>query len=54
VQTASIEQADPRRPDPTDENARGAGLGVKLVETLASDWGVERDDETTEVWFKIS
>jgi anti-sigma regulatory factor (Ser/Thr protein kinase) len=40
--------------DPTDENARGAGLGVKLVDTLASEWGVERDDETTEVWFKIS
>lgn len=39
--------------DPTDESARGAGLGVKLVDTLASEWGVERDNETTEVWFKI-
>ena len=40
--------------EPTDEIARGAALGVKLVDTLASDWGVERDNETTEVWFRIS
>jgi hypothetical protein len=29
-------------------------LGEKLVDTLACEWAVERDDETTEVWFKIS
>lgn len=23
------------------------------VDSLASEWGVERDNETTEVWFKI-
>ncbi len=39
--------------DPADENIRGSGMGVRLVEALASDWGVERDDEGTEVWFKI-
>jgi anti-sigma regulatory factor (Ser/Thr protein kinase) len=39
--------------DPTDENIRSSGSGVTLVEALASDWGVERNDEGTEVWFKI-
>jgi hypothetical protein len=39
--------------DPRDENTRGSGWGVKLVEELSSDWGVERRDEGTEVWFKI-
>ena len=39
--------------DPVDENIRGKGLGMRLVEALASDWGVERGDEGTEVWFRI-
>jgi signal transduction histidine kinase len=39
--------------DPTDETTRGKGWGVKLVEALASDWGVEQRDEGTEVWFKV-
>ena len=39
--------------DPADENIRSSGSGVRLVEALASDWGVEHDDEGTEVWFKI-
>ncbi len=39
--------------DPTDETIRSSGSGVRLVEALASDWGVEQDDEGTEVWFKI-
>jgi anti-sigma regulatory factor (Ser/Thr protein kinase) len=39
--------------DPTDEAIRSSGWGVRLVEALASDWGVEQDDEGTEVWFKI-
>jgi anti-sigma regulatory factor (Ser/Thr protein kinase) len=39
--------------DPSDENTRGSGWGVKLVEELSSDWGVEQRDEGTEVWFKI-
>ncbi len=37
--------------DPDDENARG--WGVKLVEALSSDWGLERGDRGTEVWFEI-
>jgi anti-sigma regulatory factor (Ser/Thr protein kinase) len=39
--------------DPADEIARGTGWGMKLLDALASEWGVERDNETTEVWFKI-
>ena len=40
--------------DPDDENARGSGQGVQLVDALASEWGVVRDNETTEVWFTMS
>ena len=39
--------------DPADETIRSSGFGMRLVDALASDWGVERDDEGTEVWFKI-
>jgi len=39
--------------DPTDEAIRGSGWGVRLIEALASDWGVEQVEEGTEVWFKI-
>ena len=39
--------------DPTDEDIRSSGLGVRLIEALASDWGVEKDEKGTEVWFKI-
>jgi anti-sigma regulatory factor (Ser/Thr protein kinase) len=39
--------------DPTDETTRGKGWGVKLVEALSSDWGVEPRHDGTEVWFKI-
>ena len=39
--------------DPTDEGIRGSGSGVRLIEALASDWGVEQGEEGTEVWFKI-
>ena len=39
--------------DPSDEAIRRGGWGVRLVDALASDWGVERDEEGTQVWFKI-
>jgi anti-sigma regulatory factor (Ser/Thr protein kinase) len=39
--------------DPADEAIRMGGWGVRLVDALASDWGVERDEEGTQVWFKI-
>ena len=39
--------------DPTDETIRSSGFGVRLVEALASDWGVEQDEKGTQVWFKI-
>jgi anti-sigma regulatory factor (Ser/Thr protein kinase) len=29
------------------------GRGLKLVHALSSDWGVERSDEGTEVWFRL-
>jgi anti-sigma regulatory factor (Ser/Thr protein kinase) len=39
--------------DPADEAIRSSGSGMRLVEALASDWGVERGEEGTEVWFTI-
>lgn len=29
------------------------GFGLRLVDKLASRWGVECDDETTTVWFEV-
>jgi anti-sigma regulatory factor (Ser/Thr protein kinase) len=29
------------------------GRGLQLVHALSSDWGVERRDEGTEVWFRL-
>ena len=31
----------------------GGGWGVPIVATLAHRWGVERQSETTTVWFEI-
>lgn len=39
--------------DPDDEAIRGAGNGVRLMQALAADWGVERRDDGTEVWFRM-
>jgi anti-sigma regulatory factor (Ser/Thr protein kinase) len=39
--------------DPSDEAIRSSGLGLRLVEALATDWGVQRDEEGTEVWFTL-
>ena len=39
--------------DPADEGIRSSGSGMRLVEALASDWGVERGEAGTEVWFTI-
>jgi anti-sigma regulatory factor (Ser/Thr protein kinase) len=30
-----------------------AGLGIKLVDRLSSDWGAIRTDDGMEVWFKV-
>jgi anti-sigma regulatory factor (Ser/Thr protein kinase) len=29
------------------------GRGLQLVDALSSDWGVERGDDGTEVWFRL-
>jgi anti-sigma regulatory factor (Ser/Thr protein kinase) len=29
------------------------GRGLQLVHALSSDWGVERSDDGTEVWFRL-
>jgi anti-sigma regulatory factor (Ser/Thr protein kinase) len=39
--------------DPQDEAIRTGGWGVNLIERLSSDWGVDRTDEGTEVWFRL-
>jgi anti-sigma regulatory factor (Ser/Thr protein kinase) len=39
--------------DPTDEAVRTTGSGINLIEALASEWGVDRTDDGTDVWFRI-
>ena len=48
--------------DPTELDHSGAlsagdwaedGRGLHLVDALSSDWGVERSDGGTEVWFRL-
>lgn len=39
--------------DPNDAVALGTGHGVTIVQQLASEWGVERGADGTEVWFRI-
>ena len=39
--------------DPNEAAALGTAYGVTLVRQLASEWGVERGAEGTEVWFRI-
>jgi anti-sigma regulatory factor (Ser/Thr protein kinase) len=41
-------------PAPRDATGHGvSGLGLHLVDELASRWGVERDDATKTVWFEL-
>jgi two-component sensor histidine kinase len=41
---------DPERIEPSD---RDGGWGLRLLDRLATRWGVERNDET-KVWFELS
>jgi anti-sigma regulatory factor (Ser/Thr protein kinase) len=41
-----------RRTDRRDDDP--GGFGLELVATLASDWGVERDDQGTTVWLELA
>jgi signal transduction histidine kinase len=36
-----------------DEAARSNGYGLSLIQQLASEWGVERGADETEVWFTL-
>jgi anti-sigma regulatory factor (Ser/Thr protein kinase) len=36
-----------------DEATRSNGYGLSLVQQLASEWGVERGTDETEVWFRL-
>ena len=38
---------------PTSPSANGTGLGLFLVDRLASRWGVEREGSRTKVWFDV-
>lgn len=40
--------------DPDDDATRAGGWGVNLLDRLATDWGVDRRDDVTEVWFQLS
>src|SRR5688572_15698519 len=35
------------------DEALGNGYGLSLVQQLASEWGVERGADETEVWFRL-
>jgi anti-sigma regulatory factor (Ser/Thr protein kinase) len=39
--------------DPHEEITRSRGSGVNLIERLSTDWGVDRSEDGTEVWFRI-
>ena len=39
--------------DPEDQTIRSGGWGVNLIEQLSSEWGVDRTEAGTEVWFRI-
>ena len=38
---------------PADPSPSGTGLGLFLVDRLASRWGVEREGGRTKVWFDV-
>src|SRR5919201_4228176 len=40
--------------DPDDVATRADGWGVNLLDRLATEWGVDRHDDGTEVWFQLS
>jgi anti-sigma regulatory factor (Ser/Thr protein kinase) len=40
--------------DPEDDATRAGGWGVDLLDRLATEWGVDRRDDGTEVWFQLS
>lgn len=35
------------------EDGRDGGWGLRIVEELSSEWGVDRRDDGTEVWFRL-
>ena len=45
----SFDPQVPASPSPT-----GTGLGLFLVDRLASRWGIEREGRRTKVWFDLS
>jgi serine/threonine-protein kinase RsbW len=45
---ASFDPQVPSSPSPS-----GTGLGLFLVDRLASRWGVEREGQRTKVWFDV-
>lgn len=39
--------------DPDDEATRARGFGVSLLDGLATEWGMDRRDDGTDVWFRL-
>jgi anti-sigma regulatory factor (Ser/Thr protein kinase) len=53
IRAAVTDQGDGFVPGPVEPSLyQGSGWGLFLVQELAGDWGVTRDDETT-VWFEL-
>jgi anti-sigma regulatory factor (Ser/Thr protein kinase) len=39
--------------DAVEAMSQAKGLGLGILDSLSRDWGVERRDSATEVWFRI-
>ena len=45
---------DPPVPQPAVPRGMTTGLGLFLVDRLATRWGVAREEDRTKVWFEVS
>ena len=50
---AHVEVADPGEGFDPDVRYQASGYGLRLVDKLASDWGVERTGRGCRVWFDV-
>ena len=48
-----VEVHDPGPGFDPDERMGGRGYGLRMVDKLASRWGVEVEDDGTRVWFEV-
>jgi two-component sensor histidine kinase len=50
---ARVEVRDPGEGFNPDVRLRADGFGLRMLDTLASRWGVDHDDRGTRVWFEV-